>query len=146
MHTQPPLPFSKEPIFVDWRRPDIGGLRIAAWTDRSGNPFMGVFTLNREGKPNGLPCWYQRSQFLSYVVIGFDDYELPVKVFLNAEITYRGLQASLQLPWESIRNNFYHRRLSAKWDSGAPEMGFFKRPSDDEAIAHYSLTETSEAS
>ncbi|MFY9286906.1 MAG: hypothetical protein WAO98_00220 [Alphaproteobacteria bacterium] len=117
MLNKPPIPFSKEPIFVDWRRPDVGGLRIAAWTDASGNPYIGVFTLNREGKPNGIPCWYERQRFMSYVVIGFDSNEKPVKVFLDAEVTHRGVQASLQLPWEPTNEFFYHRRLFARWDS-----------------------------
>ena len=141
MKTEPALPFAKSPIFVDWRRPDIGGLRVAGWTDNSGSPYLGVFTLNREGKPNGLPCWYERQRFLSHVVVGFDQDEIPIKVFLDAEITYRGLQASLQLPWEPIHSYFYHRRLSARWDSEAPGLGFFANPTNDEAIAHYTLSE-----
>ncbi|MFY9288170.1 MAG: hypothetical protein WAO98_06675 [Alphaproteobacteria bacterium] len=140
MITKPPLPFSKDPIFVDWRRPDIGGLRIAAWTDHSGNPYIGVFILNSEGKPQGMPCWYERQRFLSHVVIGFDQKENPVKVFLDAEVTHRGIQASLQLPWEPANTFFYHRRLFARWDSEVASMGSFANPSNDMAVANYVLS------
>jgi len=135
------LPFSQEPIFVDWRRPDVGGLRVTAWTDNSGNPYIGVFTLNREDKPNGLPCWLERRRFLSYVVIGFADDSAPIKVFLDAEVTHRGLQASLQLPWLPAHDYFYHRRLVAHWGSEAPSMGFHTYPSQDEEVARYTLSE-----
>jgi len=137
-----PLPFSQEPVFVDWRRPDIGGLRIAAWTDKSGNPYLGVFTLNRTGKPNGLPCWYERQRFLSHVLIGFDDKEEPVKVFLDAEVTTRGVQASLQLPWLPAHDYFYHRRLFARWGSEALTLGFKIDPSNDKESTCYSFSES----
>ncbi|MFY9287903.1 MAG: hypothetical protein WAO98_05320 [Alphaproteobacteria bacterium] len=141
MNRQQLFPISKEPVFVDWRRPDIGGLRVTAWTDKIGNPYIGVFTLNREGKSRGIPIWLERQRFMSHVVIGFDDNELPVKVFLDAEVTCRGIQVSLQLPWEPANDFFYHRRLFARWDSATPVLGFIADPAKDDALASYALSE-----
>lgn len=137
-----PLPFSEDPIFVDWFDQKIGGLRVSAWTDQSGNPYMGVFTLNRLAKPNGLPCWYERSNFMSPIVIGFDSNDHPIKVFLDAGITARGLHAALHLPWEPRALMFYHERLFARWGSEAPSFGFMSLASPSSETASYVLSRT----
>lgn len=134
------LPSSQNPIFVDWTYPRAGGLRISAWTDRKANPYLGIFTLNRMGKPNGLPCWYERQSFLSSVVVGFDEENYPVKIFLDAGITSQGLYVSLQLPWEPRAAAVYHERLFSSWGSESPALGYIGSFSDANDGACYTLS------
>ncbi len=134
-------PLGAEPIFVEWMTAD-GGVRAVAWTDIKGSPYIGIFTLNRMGKPNGLPCWLRRRCFLSPIVIGFDR-ECPVIVILKVNISAMGLTMVIRLPW--LPASFYtsKRRLFAPWGSEAPSLGFIVMPSNDGGKASFFLSEAS---
>ena len=125
------IPLGAEPIFVEWLRQE-GGVRAVAWTDKVGNPYLGIFVLNRMGKPNGLPCWFRRQRFLSEVVIGFEK-EQPITIAIDAEIMTKGISLSIRLPYDPRLIHRPYRRLFACWGSGAPRLGFIVAPSNEEA-------------
>jgi hypothetical protein len=117
------LPRAAEPVAVEWLTRE-GGIRVVAWTDVNGIPFLGVFTLNRMGQPNGLPCWLRRSRFLSDVVIGFRD-EKPIVIRLFAHVRPWGLEVTLDLSRYATTTFRYRRKLFASWEHGPrPSFGF----------------------
>jgi hypothetical protein len=117
------FPRNAEPVSVEWLTRE-GGVRAVAWTNERGVPFLGVFTLNRLGQPNGLPCWYRRSRFLSDIVIGFNG-EKPVIVRLYVRVRSWGLEATIRLTRYATQTYQYHRNLFAPWHtSPPPSFGF----------------------
>jgi hypothetical protein len=117
------LPINAEPVAVEWLTRE-GGIRIVAWTNDESIPFLGVFTLNRMGQPNGLPCWLRRSRFLSDVVIGFND-EKPVIIRLFVHVRPWGLEVTLDLSRYATTSFRYRRKLFASWEDGPrPSFGF----------------------
>jgi len=117
------LPRAAEPVAVEWLTRD-GGIRIVAWTDTKGIPFLGVFTLNRMGQPTGLPCWLRRSRFQSDVVIGFRE-DKPVIMHMFARVKPWGLDVTLDLSRYATSSFRYRRTLFASWDKGLrPSFGF----------------------
>jgi hypothetical protein len=117
------LPLSADPISVEWLTRE-GGIRAVAWTDEKGIPFLGIFTLNRMGQPNGLPCWFRRQRFSSDVVIGFSD-EKPVIIRVCAHVQSWGLVVDLHLSRYVTKTFRYRRRLFTPWHkSPPPSFGF----------------------
>jgi hypothetical protein len=124
------LPKGEEPVFVEWTA-RVGGVRVSAWTDKKGNPYIGAFALNRLGKPSGLPCWLRRGSFESDIVIGFEDDSNPIILGIDTWLSERGLHLIVYLPNDLIMGGGLPRReLFAPWGDPAPTLGFIIKPTD----------------
>jgi len=121
------LPFGVRDAYVEWTTAE-GGLGVVAFTDDVGLPFIGLYPLNRMGHPNGLPCWFQRSRLMSDMAIGFRNGE-PVVIFIDAEVSDWGISLIVYMP-RSNAPYLLERRLSARWGSMPPRLGFSTCPAN----------------
>lgn len=121
-----PLPPNSGHIYVEWVRTE-GGIGVSAFTDDQGQPFIGLYPLNRMGSPNGLPCWFRRGRFMSDIVIGFRDRQ-PIVIYIDVEVSERGLSLIVGVPFQGEFR--YHRHSFAPWDSPQPRYGFIAGPAN----------------
>jgi hypothetical protein len=124
---RPQFPLDAADIFVEWVTTE-GGIGVVAFTDEAGLPYIGLYPLNRMGRPNGLPCWFQRSRLMSDVAVGFRN-GTPIVVFIDVEVSTRGVSLIVCVPCSKVPYG-YHRRMSAKWGSGSPRYGFVVFPAN----------------
>jgi hypothetical protein len=120
------FPLDAGEIYVEWVTTE-GGIGVTAFTDEKGLPFIGLYPLNRMGRPNGLPCWFRRSRFMSDIVIGFRE-RTPIVVFIDVEVSERGLSLIVCVPFDTSRR--YERHTFAPWGSKSPCYGFIAFPSN----------------
>jgi hypothetical protein len=118
-----PLPLNALEIFVEWRL-DNHGLGVTAFTDEAGLPYIGLYPLDWSGIPTGLPTYFQRRRLMADVVVGFV-WGQPIVVFIDAEVTVRGLDLRLCLPVLLTPQGGYPRHLSARWGDPAPKFHGF---------------------
>jgi hypothetical protein len=114
-----PIPLNASEIFVEWRK-DECGIGITTFTDEAGLPYIGLYPLDFEGQPAGLPTYFQRSRLMADVFVGFM-WCKPAVLFINVEVTGRGLDVRLTIP-SSIAGQDAPRHLWAYW--GGPEPKF----------------------
>jgi len=138
MRIAPPLPLDRDPITLPWWRPDVGGICVGAYTDKSGIPNLTIMRLNSMGQATGSPFWFERVRFQSIVTIGFRPDQTPVKVYLDAGITYRGLSMDLRLPWEGTPSYGFHRRFFQRWDEGVLKPAWMQ----ETETANYMLSQS----
>ena len=118
-----PLPLNALEIYVEWRLEDYG-LGVTAFTDEAGLPYIGLYPIDWEGCPTGLPTYFQRTRLMADIVVGFI-WTKPAVIFIDAEVTTRGLDLTLCLPLYLSGKEDYTRHLSAKWNSPAPTFYAF---------------------
>lgn len=122
------LPLDAEEIFAEWTTCE-GGVCVSVFTDEKGDPFMGIHPLNRMGKPNGLPVWFQRRRLISDIAVGFRG-KMPLVVHIDAEVTSKGLHLAVRLPISSDPARGFGRHLFSPWGSGSPAYGFAAVPAN----------------
>lgn len=106
-----PFPLNASEIFVEWKQ-DECGLGITAYTDEAGLPYIGLYPLDFEGLPCGQPVYFQRSRLITNILVGLAQMK-PVIVFIDADISLRGLDARLCIPASLGGPNLSH--LWAHW-------------------------------
>ncbi len=113
----PTFPIDAEEIHIKWQI-EGGGLGVTAFTDEAGLPYIGLYPLNWAGEPTGLPSRFQRIRLMADVVVGFVERK-PIVVFIDAEVTQRGLELRLCLPLHMAKLG-HPRYLSARWGGEKP--------------------------
>ncbi len=113
------LPTNAHDIFVEWSTKE-GGIGVIAFTDQLSLPYIGIYGLNRIGRPNGLPCWLQRKTLLSDMMIGFQK-ETPLVISVDIEVSSRGLSLFILGSYPTPR---FKRHTFALWNSERPRYGF----------------------
>ena len=111
------LPLDASEIYVHWRI-DGGGIGVTAFTDEAGDPYIGFYPLNWNGDPCGPPLYFRRMRLMADIVVGFTS-QKPVVVFVDAEITTRGLQVRVDQPL-CMAHLGYPRHISARWGDPPP--------------------------
>ena len=112
-----PLPLTAEDIDLKWRIKE-GGIGLTASTDEAGIPCIGLYPLNSLGNPIGAPLSFQHERLMCRLVAGYIKRQ-PIVVFIDAEITARGLDARY-VPPLIIRARGYEPHKFAAWGSEAP--------------------------
>ena len=112
-----PLPFSASEITVTWRT-EGGGIGVTAHTDDEALPYIGLYPINGKGEARGLPVHFQYQRLMIRLVVGFIDHK-PSVVFLDAEVSGRGLSVHVCQPW-LMRTAGAPRFLSARWNDDSP--------------------------
>ena len=123
------LPSNAQTIFVEWPIKE-GGLLVAAYTDRRGQPYLAVKTLSRLGKSSGLYDWMLCRKLIADRVVGFIDGN-PLVIRLQAFVTRRGLAVIISLPPRFARVYSFEQRYFACWGSGEPPMALTIVPGID---------------
>lgn len=108
-----PFPLSAPEISVEWHKEECG-LGVTAYTDEAGLPYIGLYQLDFEGIPCGQPIYFQRQRLMADVLIGLNNLK-PVVVYIDADISARGLDVRLCLPLGVIGQK-EPRHLWAHWD------------------------------
>ena len=112
-----PLPLGAEDIDLKWHIEE-GGIGLTACTDQKGLPYIGVYLLNRLGNSMGAPLSLQHDRLMIRVVAGYVRRH-PIVVFIDAEITAKGLEARYEPP-DFVVARGYERHKFAAWGSEAP--------------------------
>jgi hypothetical protein len=121
------LPLDAEEIHIKWRI-DEGGIGVTAYTDEAGLPYIGLYPLNWEGQPTGLPVRFQRRRLMADVVAGFLKRK-PIVVFIDAEATARGLELTTDPPPVIVARG-YERHKFSSWGSEAPRYAMIVHPAN----------------
>jgi len=122
---RPSFPFNAEEIHLTWPIKE-GGLGVTASTDDAGNPYIGLYSLNSRGEPTGWPSRFRRARLMANVVAGFME-QKPITVFIDAEVTMRGLGLTVSPP-PFIVVRGYERHKFMSWDSEAPRYAMAVSP------------------
>lgn len=115
----PILPANAGDIFLEWTTSE-GGFGVTAFTDREALPYVGLYPLNRAGKPCGMPIRLRRCRIMGEVVVGFED-DRPLAVFVDIEVSARGLSLIICVPFKTP--NPMPRSLFAPWGGPPPSFG-----------------------
>jgi len=112
-----PLPLNADDIDLKWGIEE-GGIGITASTDEAGAAYIGLYPLNSLGDPIGAPLGFRHDRLMCRVVVGYIKRQ-PIVVFIDAEVTVRGLEAHF-VPPAIIKARGYDRHKFAAWGSEAP--------------------------
>jgi hypothetical protein len=121
------LPLCASPIHVTWRLAE-GGIGVTASTDVLGLPYIGLYHLTGQGQPSEHALRFQRQRLMANIVVGTKN-RVPLVVFIDAEITLRGLSLRVTVP-HTVNLREYTRQVSAQWDSAPPSYGAEKFAQD----------------
>jgi hypothetical protein len=128
------LPRDAAAISVEWPITE-GGICAYAWTDKNGQAFVALKTLNRIGKATGLPDWLRRRSFKSDMVVGFIEGK-PLVITARVKATIEGLELTVRMPREvKSARDFVEKRFAA-WGSGAPTFSFMLGSTVEPYAAH----------
>ena len=111
------LPLAADEIDLKWRI-DEGGIGLVAGTDPDGAPYISIYPLNSFGEAMGMPARFQHGRLMCRLVAGYSRRQ-PIIVFIDAEVTMRGLTV-LYVPPLLIKKRGYDRHRFVAWGEEAP--------------------------
>ena len=123
------LPQNAEPIYVEWPIKE-GGICAYAWTDKKGEAYLCVKTLNRIGKVTGGPDWLRQNRFKSDVVVGFID-SRPLVVRARVMVTASGLELIVRLPPDAESARDFMERRFTPWGGNVPLFSLMIHPTNE---------------
>ncbi len=123
------LPRNAATISVEWPIKE-GGICAYAWTDKNGQAFLSVKTLNRIGKTTGLPDWLRRRRFRTDMVVGFIDRK-PLVINVRVKVSVDGLELIVLMPRDVKSAADFAERLFTPWNSGKTTYSYTLVPTDE---------------
>jgi hypothetical protein len=107
------LPLSAASIKLEWPIAQ-GGIGASACTDETGQTYIKLYRLIPEIYVPGLAVEYPKARVMIDAVAGYDQ-NRRIIVFVDAEVTYRGLDLKI-IPPPSMAMPYYTRHLFRAWE------------------------------
>lgn len=120
------LPLGARKIGLVWPVQE-GGFGVTACTDSAGQPVIGLYPLNPEGRPSGQETSYAYQRLLIRLVVGYDTDRRAIIVFADIEVAPRGLLLRVVIP-PNLAARELDTHLSVKWGSKPPS--FYEAPAN----------------